>query len=90
MHSESPYAPARRLLTRGQVAESLAISLRAIDRLIADGELPSVRIGRSVRLDPQDLAEFLAARRGVDLNDHDPRASRVAEKAGVGATQGKA
>jgi hypothetical protein len=49
-----------------------------------------VRIGRSVRVDPRDLAAFVACQRDVDLNDHDPRISRVAEKVGVRGTQCKA
>jgi excisionase family DNA binding protein len=86
-HQRADYEPSRLLLTRQEAADALAISLRALDRLLGGGDLRSVRIGRSVRLDRRDLAEFLAARRDVDQDDHDPRISRVAGKAGVHATQ---
>ena len=89
-HHRTDYEPSRLLLTRQEAAHSLAISLRALDRLLAVGELRAVRIGRSVRVDPRDLSAFLASRRDGDLNDHDPRASRVAEKAGAGVTHSKA
>jgi excisionase family DNA binding protein len=79
-HYRTDYEPSRLLLTRQEAAQSLAISLRALDRLIAGGELYSVRIGRSVRVDPRDLSAFLASRRDTDLNDHDPDVTRAAEE----------
>jgi excisionase family DNA binding protein len=47
----------------GAVAERLDVSARTVRRLIAAGELPVHRIGRSVRVSADDLARFLAARR---------------------------
>jgi excisionase family DNA binding protein len=45
------------------VALRLGVSVRTVRRLIAAGELPAHRIGRSVRVSADDLARFLAARR---------------------------
>ena len=42
-------------LTVAEVALALKVSERTIRRLIADGSLPAVHIGRSVRIRPADL-----------------------------------
>jgi len=47
------------LLTVPQAAERLAVSLRTMQRLIQTGALPCIRLGRSVRIDPDDLAAML-------------------------------
>jgi excisionase family DNA binding protein len=66
--------PARRdrenLLTRKRSAEFLDVSLRTLDRLVAERELVAVKIGRSVRIDPRELDRYVdsrihAAREGV-------------------------
>lgn len=50
------------LLTRRQVAETLAISLRTVDELIRTGDLPVVRLGgKSVRFRPAALQLFIEA-----------------------------
>jgi excisionase family DNA binding protein len=50
------------LLTRRQVAETLAISLRTVDELIRTGDLPVVRLGgKSVRFRPAALQLFVEA-----------------------------
>jgi excisionase family DNA binding protein len=41
---------ADRLLTVGQVAENWQVSQRTVRRMIADGRLPIVRLGRAVRI----------------------------------------
>ena len=48
-----------RLLKPKEAAESLAISERTLWALTASGDVASVRIGRSVRYDPADLAAFI-------------------------------
>lgn len=55
--------PPRILLTRRDAAAALAISERALWTLTARGEVPCVRLGRSVRYEPSVLAAFVAARR---------------------------
>jgi excisionase family DNA binding protein len=46
----------RRYLTLDQVAAEYQLSRRTIERLVAAGVLPSVRLGRSVRI-PADALE---------------------------------
>ena len=43
------------LLTAAEVAEILNVSIRSVRRLIADGKLPIVRLGRAVRILPESL-----------------------------------
>jgi excisionase family DNA binding protein len=52
----------RRLLTVGEVAERLGVSRRTIERKIASGELPALRLGgrRSpLRVDAAELQAWL-------------------------------
>ena len=58
----SPDAPRtlrRSLLTAAEVARILNISLRSVRRLIKDGKLPIVHVGRSVRIRPEALEAFI-------------------------------
>lgn len=52
-----------RLLRPREAAEALAISERALWSLTAGKEMPCVRIGRSVRYLPADLAAFVEGQR---------------------------
>ncbi|MBL9163114.1 MAG: helix-turn-helix domain-containing protein [Planctomycetaceae bacterium] len=47
------------LLTPKEAAAALGISPRKLWSLTASGDVPCVRIGRSVRYDAADLAEFV-------------------------------
>ena len=47
------------LLKPSEVAEALRISPRKLWGLTASGEIPSLKIGRSVRYDPHDLAHWI-------------------------------
>ena len=49
-----------RLLRIEEIAQRLAISRSMAWKLIALGHLRSVRIGRAVRVRPQDLDEYVA------------------------------
>jgi excisionase family DNA binding protein len=51
----------KQLLSVDDVAEKTGLSGRTIRRLIASGELPVHRIGRSIRISEDDLARFIAA-----------------------------
>ncbi len=53
------------LLKPAEAARSLAISERKLWGLTKCGEIPCVRIGRSVRYDPRDLASWIEARKSV-------------------------
>lgn len=44
------------------VAEQLAISARTVARLIASGELPSMKVGRSRRIRRETLRDWLKGR----------------------------
>lgn len=50
------------LLTRQESAARLSQSVRTIDNLIASGDLPVVRIGRSIRIRPSAIDYFIEAR----------------------------
>lgn len=52
-----------KLLTLAEVSERLAVSLRTVERMVADGELAVVRIRRQVRVRPQDVDAYLEAAR---------------------------
>jgi len=52
----------RVLLTEDEAAQALAISPRALWTLRNDGDIPFVRLGRSVRYRPSDLEAWVAAR----------------------------
>ena len=47
------------LLTPAQAAEALAISTRKLWAMTASGEIPCLRIGRSVRYPVQDLQRWI-------------------------------
>ena len=47
------------LLTARQTARMLAISERSLYSITKDGQLPAVRIGRSVRYDPTDIHNWI-------------------------------
>jgi excisionase family DNA binding protein len=54
-----------RLLLIEHVAEALGVSARTVRRMIAKGELVACRLGRSVRVHPDDLADYVDRRRGL-------------------------
>ena len=52
----------RRLLSPREVADELGVSRWAVYALVERGELRHVRISNSIRVAPDDLAKFVAAR----------------------------
>jgi excisionase family DNA binding protein len=56
--------PCSRLLLTDQVAMDLGVSKRTVRRLIARRELVACRLGRSVRVHPDDLAAYVNRQRG--------------------------
>ncbi len=50
-----------RLLRIEEIADRLAVSRSMAWKLIAIGQLRSIRIGRAVRVRPQDLEAYVAA-----------------------------
>lgn len=53
-------------LNAKQIAELLGISKKKVYQMAATGKLPSFRIGKAVRFDAQDLAEWLRNKKGLD------------------------
>lgn len=53
----------RPLLTIPETAARLNLSEHTVRRRIASGELPAVRLGALIRIDPDDLEQWLAERR---------------------------
>jgi len=47
------------LLNTAEAAASLGISKRSLQERVQDRELAFVKIGRSIRFDPSDLAAFI-------------------------------
>ena len=56
-----PHTSPRPLLTAAEVAKDLNVSLRTVRRLIKDGKLPIVHVGRSVRIRPAALDQLIDA-----------------------------
>jgi excisionase family DNA binding protein len=50
---------AKRLLSIGEVGVLLAVSRSKAYQLVADGCIPSIRIGRCVKVHPDDLSAFI-------------------------------
>ena len=48
------------LLKGREVAEILSVSRALAYRLMANGEIPTVRFGRTVRVRPEDLEGFIS------------------------------
>ncbi|RYG99323.1 MAG: DNA-binding protein [Alphaproteobacteria bacterium] len=53
----------KKLFRVSEVAEALGICKSDVERLIKSGDLPSLRIGRSLRGHAEDLDAWLEARR---------------------------
>ena len=49
------------LLTLQQVADRLQVSLSTIRRMVDRGDLPFVKVGRNIRVRPEDLEAYIAA-----------------------------
>ena len=51
------------LVDIGAVAQALGISMRQVRRFVADGYIPFVRVGHLIRFDPDELNDWINARR---------------------------
>jgi excisionase family DNA binding protein len=51
------------------VARSLGISMRQVRRFVAERQIPFVRVGHLIRFDPDELNDWIDARR-ADLGNH--------------------
>lgn len=59
------------LLTLAQVASRLQVSMSTVYRLVDRGELKTIRIGRSYRVRPDDLAAYIEGNARKQDNRHD-------------------
>jgi excisionase family DNA binding protein len=58
--SELAFAlPDEPLLSLEEIAERLSVSVRTVQRLVADDELRPFYVGTSPRFDPRDVADYL-------------------------------
>lgn len=68
MHHANTPSSTETLLTVRQAAEFLRLSQRTVRRMIADGRLPAMRIGRSIRISRAAYNQFVATT--SDANSH--------------------
>lgn len=54
-----PIQAVERLMTYQEAAKVLGITDRTLWELVRKGEIRNVRVGRSVRIDPADLRQFI-------------------------------
>lgn len=59
--------PLPHLLTIDQVADQLGITTRHIRRLVAERRVPYLKVGRLVRFDPTEIANWLDRHRSSRL-----------------------
>jgi excisionase family DNA binding protein len=79
----------REALTVQEVAELLGVSDKHIYEMVADGTLPAFHVGRSVRLDPQDVADWLRKKGSPAVQGRDEKGSekpRVLNRTGHGSS----
>lgn len=50
------------LLTKKEVADFLRVSVKTVERMVADGELKAIRIRGQVRFDPEDIRALIASK----------------------------
>jgi excisionase family DNA binding protein len=56
-------APLPKLVDIQSVSGSLGVSMRQIRRWVAEGMIPFVRVGHLIRFDPEELKDWIDARR---------------------------
>jgi excisionase family DNA binding protein len=66
MESPQDGAPQRLLLRIPEAAETLGLGRTKIYELIAIGELPTIRVGRAVRISVSTLQKWVEAREQPD------------------------
>src|SRR5579864_6646085 len=54
-----PTAALPQLLTIDQLAERLGVTTRHVRRLVAEKRVPYLKVGKFVRFDPSEIAEWL-------------------------------
>lgn len=49
----------KKLLSVQETAQMLGLSSRTLYRMVCDGELPCIKVGKSVRYDPSDVQAYI-------------------------------
>jgi len=63
-HASGPGGePLPALIDIEAVARALGVSMRQVRRFVADGQMPFVRVGHLIRFDPDELNDWINARR---------------------------
>ncbi len=68
MENPQEGAPQRLLLRIPEVAETLGIGRTKIYEMIATGELPTIRVGRAIRISVSTLQKWVEAREQQGLS----------------------
>jgi len=66
---QSPQSAAQKWLSIRQLQDLLNIGHTKAYSLVASGEIPSVKIGRIIRINQQDLSEWLNQQKYGSVND---------------------
>ncbi len=48
----------KKLLTVEQVAKAMQVSVKTVYRLVTENKIPSLRVGSSIRFDPDKIQEW--------------------------------
>src|SRR5579864_3587310 len=78
----------RKALTTREVAELLGVSKQHVYEMAADGGLPAFHLGRSIRFDPQELADWMR-RRKPEVGQTGPERSVQGKDRKIQANSGK-
>ena len=68
-HGHDAHMSGRLLVTKGEAAERLGVSVRTVERLVATGRLPQVHIERSARFRVRDLEAYVDGLTGSASGD---------------------
>lgn len=69
--------PSNKLLTADDIADRLSISRRKAFLLMQEGELPTIHIGRNVRVDEGDLEKFIQNNKSNKLTEAERSITKI-------------
>ena len=59
MSKEKAAQPDNKYLKISEVGERLSISSMTVYRLVQSGDLPAIRVGKTIRIHPKDLRNYI-------------------------------
>lgn len=86
MTQDKQNPPVFQLFTVSETADALHLHLSTLRRLIRAGDLPVVRIGGAIRIDPEELRRFIDAHRFRRVLTALPRLARHRQGGRAGAS----